>query len=198
MKKYLFTFLILFISLTSVKAFSVNSCTPSDEYIKYQSLSEEEKANYIEPFYCKELMNVKPHNKSKTKNIDILSSSLPSSYNSKTQGYVTSIKDQKSLGTCWAFSAISAIESNALKNGLGSYDFSEYHMLYSLLSAGYSDSEGKKGKYLTSDFNGGKITYAPSYYFNGIGQLLEDEMPYEESDAKITLSEYKPGRKIIS
>ena len=37
----------------------------------------------------------------------------------------TSIKDQANTGTCWSFSVTSLVESQSMKNGLGSFDISE-------------------------------------------------------------------------
>ena len=54
-KKIIILVTILFIPSISVKAYEL--CTPSEEYLKYQKLSEEEKAKYIEPVYCSEIMN---------------------------------------------------------------------------------------------------------------------------------------------
>jgi C1A family cysteine protease/putative cell wall-binding protein len=45
------------------------------------------------------------------------STSLPSSYDLRTEGYVTPIKDQNPYGLCWSFGTIASIESNILKNG---------------------------------------------------------------------------------
>lgn len=198
-KTLMFIFLFLF-SSCFVNALEI--CTPSDEYLKYMSLSDEEKALYTEPSYCKELVEEGSNNIIlsffKKFNSTISASKNDSSYNAYNEGLITSPKAQGNLGTCWAFSSISSVESNAIKNRLGTYDFSESHMIYSVLSAGYKDDEGKKGKYLTENFDGGKVTYAASYYFNNYGQLNESEMPYRDSMTKINSSEYKQGRKMIS
>lgn len=56
---------------------------------------------------------------------------LPASYDLRTEGIITDIKDQGYSGACWAFSALKAAESNAIKRGLVSLeqaDFSENHL----------------------------------------------------------------------
>lgn len=59
---------------------------------------------------------------------------LPDSYDSRTKGYVTSVKNQNPWGTCWAFAACAAMESYALAHGLvdnkENVDFSEYALVY--------------------------------------------------------------------
>ena len=202
MKKLVFTIflLILFVNTT----YALEECTPSDEYLKYMALSEEEKAKYIEPAYCKELTKKEEENDNffvsffKMLSNTISVSSTESYYNAVNDGLITTPQNQGGLGTCWAFSSISTVEANARKNNAGSYNFSEKHMIYSLLSAGYSDSSGQKNKYNTSNFDGGKVTYAASYYFNNYGQLLDNEWVYYDSLEKITSSQYKKGRKMIS
>jgi C1A family cysteine protease len=52
-------------------------------------------------------------------------SDLPSSYN----GYATSIKNQGSCGSCWAFAAVGLLESMILKNDSVEVDLSEQYML---------------------------------------------------------------------
>ncbi len=51
---------------------------------------------------------------------------LPSSYDSREYGLVTSIKDQGVTGSCWAFAAIKALESSSISQGLSEPDHTDY------------------------------------------------------------------------
>ncbi len=51
----------------------------------------------------------------------------PSTFDLRTLGYVTGVRDQGQCGTCWSFSSIASVESNALAGGGGNNDFSENH-----------------------------------------------------------------------
>ncbi len=58
---------------------------------------------------------------------------LPSSYDLRDEGYETPIKDQGVTGSCWAFAAIKAMESNSMINGAADAktpDFSENHLAW--------------------------------------------------------------------
>jgi C1A family cysteine protease len=48
--------------------------------------------------------------------------SLPSSFDLRDMNAVTSVKDQGSLGACWAFAATASMESGMLRRGLNAYD----------------------------------------------------------------------------
>jgi C1A family cysteine protease len=50
---------------------------------------------------------------------------LPSSWDWRAQGKVTSVKDQGPCGSCYAFAAVGNVESKMLMDGAGSHDFSE-------------------------------------------------------------------------
>ncbi len=55
---------------------------------------------------------------------------LPASYDLRDYQLSTSVKNQDPLGTCWAFAATAAVESNyLLKTGVAP-DFSEKHLAY--------------------------------------------------------------------
>ena len=52
----------------------------------------------------------------------------PLSYDLRSLGYVSPVKDQGSCGSCWTFGTFGALESWMLKNGKGVWDFSEEHL----------------------------------------------------------------------
>ncbi|MCQ2471271.1 MAG: lectin like domain-containing protein [Clostridia bacterium] len=57
---------------------------------------------------------------------------LPQKYDARDDGIVTPVKAQGNTGCCWAFAAISAAETNMIKNGLAdsSVDYSEAHLVW--------------------------------------------------------------------
>lgn len=60
-------------------------------------------------------------------------SSLPSSYDARNYGMVTSVKNQDQFGTCWAFGAVASAECSILKQGFettDSLDLSEMQFVY--------------------------------------------------------------------
>lgn len=85
-----------------------------------------------------------PVNREHMKNQSITSGSdarkaLPvpaeAAYDLRDHGWVTPVRDQNPYGTCWAFGAMAASESSALKQGWAIQDFSEKHLAY----FGYTD-----------------------------------------------------------
>lgn len=59
------------------------------------------------------------------------SATLPSSYDSRTKGYITDVKDQNPYGTCWSFSAMGASESSMIAQGyVDDADYSEFQFAY--------------------------------------------------------------------
>lgn len=96
------------------------------------------------------------------------------------------VKDQKSLDSCWAVVATSAVETNmALKYGYSS-TFSPRHMEYAT-SKTFLDGTNSKG--FNREVNdGGSANIALGYLTNGSGMVLEKNMPYTESTSKINLS----------
>ncbi len=68
---------------------------------------------------------------------------LPSKYNAAESGHVSSIKDQGNAGACWAFSAMSLLESDSIVKGYKTKeeaDFSEAHHLW-FVCRGRAESE---------------------------------------------------------
>jgi inhibitor of cysteine peptidase len=99
---------------------------------------------------------------------------LPPSFDWRTLGKVTPVRDQRDCGSCWAFAVVGVIESAMLVYGEAARDLSEQYLV-SCNVDGYSCSGGNMD--------------AHSYHFNEEGQLsnppgavLEGDFPYIAAD----------------
>lgn len=78
---------------------------------------------------------IKFADKDSTNNVKSMkkATTLPSSYDARKEGYITSVKDQGNDGTCWAFAASAASEASLIKNNgfdKNSINLSELHLAY--------------------------------------------------------------------
>ncbi len=82
-------------------------------------------------------------------------STLPASYDSRSKGYVTSVKNQGASSNCWVFAATSVLETNSIVNGytkLSATDFSEPHLAWFSVNTKSSDiSDPNCGEGSTGD-----------------------------------------------
>ena len=105
---------------------------------------------------------------------------LPSSYDMRDYGYVTSPKSQGSLGACWTFSGLSNLESYILRHLdiNANPDFSENHLRFSM-SRYASD-----GNWFWGDDrypgDGGNFLRTTSYLSRGGGPIADSADPYED------------------
>ena len=80
---------------------------------------------------------------------------LPSSYDSRSDGLITSVKNQGFTSNCWAFSSISALETSSILSGYtqpGSTDFSESHLAWFSYNTATSDkNDPNYGEGMTAD-----------------------------------------------
>ena len=190
-------------------------CTPTQDWLDYMALSEDERKGYFEPVHCREQLYEGQQDESTTEQnsdsglgMNPVVGATPSSskYDARDDGLVTPVKNQYSTGMCWDFAAIAAVESCALKNKLGTFDLSETHLLYSLSGDMYSDTAGKKDKFSDLDeMSGGQHLVASNYFFNGFGQRTESQdsflSHYNQTTGRlstITSSQYDKGSQLLN
>jgi len=95
--------------------------------------------------------------------------SIPSSYDLRTFGYVTPVKNQGDCGSCWAFGSYGPLESWLLKNPAETWDLSENHLK----------------NYHGFDFTpcaGGNADMSTAYLARWSGPVSEADDPYHDYD----------------
>lgn len=109
------------------------------------------------------------------------------------------VEHQQNTTQCWAFSLLKSVETNiALKGGLTDLeDFSERHMDYAT-SRTFLDGTNEAGFYRDTG-KGGLLVVGLAYLVNGQGAVLESDMPFENNEEQIYLSEIdKPVDTIVN
>jgi C1A family cysteine protease len=94
----------------------------------------------------------------------------------RTKGAVNPVKDQGQCGSCWAFSATSAIESAVFLKSSKLWNLSEQQMV---------DCGSATGNY---GCNGGWMDYAFQYIINAGGQEQTADYPYTARDGRCSFS----------
>ena len=120
----------------------------------------------------------------------LMSNIIPSSYDAREKGHVTSIKSQGNFGTCWAFAAVAAMESYAISHGIvndaSEIDLSEYALAYMTFDdTDYVDPTGTtEGDFTTTNNmdksfkNGGNDNYVFKTLSKWAGLVNEADAPY--------------------
>ena len=108
-----------------------------------------------------------------TFNLTEFTGDLPAYYSLADDGFVTSVKNQKSGGNCWAFTAMSVLESCILKLTGKTYDLSEQNLKN--LMAYYSN-----WGWNSQTNNGGKVGMTLGYLTSWMGPVLDITDPYSD------------------
>lgn len=190
MKKF---FVILF-SITlifycqNVFALEADVCEYSEEFIEWAKLSEEEKdETIVVPTVCKtNKKNSLINNITSNSFVRADSTTYPSSYSLVSLGQVSSVKNQQSTGTCWAFTSNEMVESNLLKLRSIALSYSSRHMEY-YTSRTFSDGINYDGLNRVVD-SGGNFFMSANYFKNNYGPVLESDMPFENNMNTLPLS----------
>lgn len=204
-KIIIITVLLIFmqIVLTNQKVFSSNIVNImqkkeySEEFKKWLELPEEKRKEVLQP-----RMYDIPNANSSSKNLFYRMRMLGASNNDRYSlkeiiPTNVEIRNQKNTNSCWAFAALSSLETNmALLNyrrgieNVKTYDFSERHLEYATSKTFKDDVINDLG-YNREVGSGGNWGYAESYLTNGSGAISEEDMQFENNENQIDISEIK-------
>ena len=104
------------------------------------------------------------------------STNIPSSYDLRDKGRISQIRIQGSYGTCWAFAALSAMESSLLP---------EEGFLFSV------DLLSKSNSFNITQYDGGEYTMGMAYLAAWQGPVYESDDPYGDNKTTEGLSPVK-------
>jgi len=195
-KKNIFIILIVFfccISFMNIGYSTSNNdevelvfCNKSEEYKKWEKLSEEEKKTTIMPYMCDSKTN---NSKFHYFSFD-LKSSLPSKYDLRNETYAPIMKNQRQTGGCWAFATTTGLETYTNKKLKLNHQYSTRHIEYSS-TRNFLNNEINDHGYNRTLGSGGNYYMTSNYLINGYGPISENEMPFENNEDSIALSEIK-------
>ena len=129
----------------------------------------------------------------------------PSTYSLLDKGLITTIKNQKETGLCWAFATLAALESHLLlinnetltkneyiREGIVSdfYDFSEAD-LAQIMSLNNTEGNGIN----RTNIDGGNFLYALAYLLNWYGPINETNP--DNINSALKFWDYYPEHRII-
>ena len=170
----------------------------SEEYEKWLDLSEEERANTLEP--RKYDIITKTDNQTYLKSINNVFRMQQLMRASATDGSYdlrdvipenVQVRNQGRTDICWAFATTGVLESHlGLTNTTSTvYDFSEKHMDYATARSAFLNNEINEYGFTREINSGGNFYLAIQYIANGLGAIAEEDMPFNESNADIDISE---------
>lgn len=198
--------IIIFLEASSIsfattdKKESTVSLNLSEDFKNWDKLSEEEKDNVIMPMATSTNIDEEDRNNANSFLFGVQNlfakASIPTKY-SLTEDINVPVKHQGTTGECWAFSMTSVLESYlALSEQKAVIPrYSARHMDYAT-SETFLDGKNPIG-YSREVGTGGNSTMALGYLTNGTGAVLEEDMPFEDNEDKINLSEIQDKEAVI-
>ncbi|MBQ2836480.1 MAG: bacterial Ig-like domain-containing protein [Clostridia bacterium] len=182
----------------------------TEEYKEWLELPEDERNNRLEPrrFDVKYETSYSTYLKginNKIKVAELLKSSSNTYYNLKD--YISKsvkIKNQEQTNMCWAFAGTATLESHlALKHYKSTnedieYDFSERHMAYSAANKSLLNSTNNLYAFNSSVSDGGNYFMVEQYLSTGNGAILDEDMPFENTERSIDISVVQSKKDIVT
>lgn len=175
----------------------------TEDYKEWLELSNEEKANRLEPrkyeiIPLQSNSNYLKNTSNALRVSQLLKSTLSANYTLQTIiPENVKIRNQMQTNSCWAFATIGALETNlAMQDKLASktpvvYDFSEKHMNYATARTAFLNNEINEKGYTRELSDGGNFYMASAYLTNGSGAVPESELEFVNSEEPINISEIK-------
>ncbi len=119
---------------------------------------------------------------------------IPSSYDSREEGVITSVKDQGITGSCWAFGALKSLEASSIKQGISTLedtDYSESHLVWYSYLPITNRSHSLYGDYISNSsssasdvYNIGGSAYISLFTLaNWWGAVNESKAPFNAQNA---------------
>ena len=193
--------LFIFMLLLSIPIFAFASIEVGEEYsplyLKWEKLSEEEKEKSVMPFPY--IISWERNIKNNTSLFALKAVASASRY-SLADDIDIPVKNQMSTEECWAFTANTLLETNLKLRNNETMDFSERYLDYAT-SRTFLGNEVNESGFGREVGEGGNVSIALPFYVSGKGPILEEEMPFENNENKIALSEIEgkePVKKINS
>ena len=201
--------LIIFSMLLELSSISLATATTekstisinlSEDFKNWEELSDEEKNNVIMPIATSTNINEEEKNSANSFLFGVQNfftkATIPTKY-TLTEDINVPVKHQGTTGECWAFSMTSVLESylaiSEQKAVIPRY--SARHMDYATAET-FLDGTNPIG-YSRELGTGGNSTMALGYLTNGTGAVLEEDMPFEDNEDKIKLSEIQDKDAVI-
>ena len=100
---------------------------------------------------------------------------LPDSYDLRSSGLVTPVKDQGGYGTCWSFAVLNSVETSLVKN-YPSIDLSEWNLAYYTYCDQFGFPRGDSDKSIFDQ--GAEFSLSSAMLVGGIGAFSENWNDY--------------------
>lgn len=149
-------------------------------YIKGRPLTDEERAQELEPFANLTELQDMPRVGSELESGAAMYSRYPEKFDARTKGVITSVKNQHPFGICWAFGMASILETSLLAQNKGSFDLSEEHLAYFFANRENDPLNHTAGDYnynIQGYHNGGNDTLASIFLTSWSGMTTEKSVP---------------------
>lgn len=160
----------------NVKAENIQECEYTEEYIAWLKLDDIQKSNVEMPRVCK--MDDKTLLLTEILLESEIEQELPSTYT--ITDYYDEVRNQKMTETCWAYSAISVVESYFAKNNYSYVELAPLHIEYATavnflngVSNPYAEKWNATRKRSLND--GGNFGIASAYFAAGRGPVKKED-----------------------